>query len=167
MECGIPRITLEGTPADWIQLRTRARRLGKLGFSSWMEALDPVLTEFVKSSHGAPSLVFWRSFFRQHSSGGCDVVYHADGWITRFFPLDRNYADLRFRKDLSRTLDLRFVPKGAGSFLFTLVGRTRTPNPMHRSRLVSGFVGVAQDSTTGDLSPDIGWVVFEDSTKRK
>lgn len=165
VECGIPRITLEGTPEDWIQLRTRARRLGKLGFSKWMESLEPVFTEFVQTSQGAPALAFWRSFFRQYSSGGCDMVYHANGWITRFFPLERNYGDLRFRDDLSETLDLRFVPKGAGSFPFTLVDRTRPTQPKHRYRITSGFVGVAQDSATGDLSPDIGWAVFEDSTK--
>ncbi len=167
VECGIPRITLEGTPDDWIQLRTRARRLGKLGFSKWMEALEPILAEFIKTSQGSPSLSFWRSFFRVESSGGCDIVYEANGWITRFFPLDRNYAKIRFRKNLSETLDLRFVPRGAGSFPFTLVDRTQPTQPKHRYRIVSGFVGVAQDSATGDLSPDIGWVVFEDSTKRK
>lgn len=167
VECGIPRITLEGTPEDWIQLRTRARRLGKLGFSRWTQTLEPVLTEFIKTSQGTPSLSFWRSFFRVDASGGCDIVYEANGWITRFFPLDFLYDEFRFRKSLSESLDLRFVPRGVGSFPFTLVDRTQPTQPTHRYRIASGFVGVAQDSATGDLSPDIGWVVFEDSTKRK
>ncbi len=167
VECGIPRITLEGTPEDWIQLRTRARRLGKLGFSNWMKALEPVLSEFIKTSQGAPSLSFWRSFFRVESSGGCDIVYEANGWITRFFPLDFLYDEFRFRRNLSESLDLRFVPRGAGSFPFSLVDRTQPTQPEHRYLIVSGFVGVAQDSSTGDLSPDIGWAVFEDSSKRK
>ncbi|QQS07241.1 MAG: DUF4419 domain-containing protein [Fibrobacterota bacterium] len=164
VECGIPRITLEGTAADWIQLRTRARRLGKLGFTKWMNALDPILTQFVRASEGAPELSFWKSFFRSETSGGCDIVYEANGWITRFFPLDFQYDEFRFRKNLSSPLDLRFVPMGAGSFPFSLVDRTQPSLPTHHYRIVSGFVGVAQDSATGDLSPDIGWAVFEDST---
>ncbi|MBK8801309.1 MAG: DUF4419 domain-containing protein [Fibrobacteres bacterium] len=167
VECGIPRITLEGTADDWKQLRTRARRLGKLGFTKWMNALDPILTQFVRASEGAPELSFWRSFFRSETSGGCETVYEANGWITRFFPLDFQYDEFRIRKNLSSPLDLRFVPMGAGSFPFTLVDRTQPSLPTHHYRIVSGFVGVAQDSATGDLSPDIGWAVFEDSTRRR
>ena len=46
-ECGIPKITLEGTVDDWKKLRDRALGLAQYDLVWWVEALEPVLDQFV------------------------------------------------------------------------------------------------------------------------
>lgn len=42
--CGIPYITLEGTPEDWQKVREKARGLSKYGLEKWSKELDEILT---------------------------------------------------------------------------------------------------------------------------
>ena len=44
--CGIPEITLEGTPRDWRRIRERIELIGKLGMKWWRDRLRPICDEF-------------------------------------------------------------------------------------------------------------------------
>jgi Domain of unknown function (DUF4419) len=81
--CGIPRISLAGTVADWKSIRNRAALFGEYGLEAWCRALDPVLAEFVAAAEGRVNTDFWRSMFRYHSGSGPSVM---TGWITVLFP---------------------------------------------------------------------------------
>lgn len=50
--CGIPEITLEGTPEDWEKLLHKARGLKEYKLDWWISELEPLLEEFVKASKG-------------------------------------------------------------------------------------------------------------------
>ena len=57
--CGIPEITLEGTVEDWKVLREKALSLGDYGLQWWVEALEPVLDQFVAAASGSIDREFW------------------------------------------------------------------------------------------------------------
>ena len=62
--CGIPEITLEGTPEDWEKVLCKARGLKEYGLEWWISELEPLLEEFVKASKGEIDQEFWRNMFK-------------------------------------------------------------------------------------------------------
>ena len=46
--CGIPEITLEGTPEDWEKVLSKAKSLKGYKLEWWISELEPLLEEFVK-----------------------------------------------------------------------------------------------------------------------
>ncbi len=81
--CGIPAITLEGTPEDWQTVADRAERFGSLDLEWWLEPLRPVLHQFVAAAQGVVDRPFWQSFYKyQDESGGPMIT----GWISALFP---------------------------------------------------------------------------------
>ncbi len=60
--CGIPEITLEGTPEDWNGLIERTERLEGLGLEWWLPALREALTPFLLAAAGDAHAhyMFWR-----------------------------------------------------------------------------------------------------------
>lgn len=85
--CGIPEITLEGTPEDWAELERRAGQLGRYELSWWTDELQPILREFTLASRGQANQDFWRDFFLYETPDiGCGAVGYVTGWITLFFP---------------------------------------------------------------------------------
>ncbi|MER8182232.1 DUF4419 domain-containing protein [Kitasatospora sp. NPDC094015] len=83
--CGIPRIRLEGTAADWQLLADRARGLAAHfpALAPWFTALLPVLDTIASTAagHGVDQ-EFWSSLYKYRAfSGGSQVT----GWINAFF----------------------------------------------------------------------------------
>jgi len=152
--CGIPRITLEGTPEDWRKIRDRVSRLGICGLEDWAKRMPAVLEEFVRSSEGHPSQAFWRSFVRYTSPDPmCGSAPQIDGWITSFFPVGFQGESRSFLE----SLDMGNLPEDQGSYSFTL----ETPGLPNRNFLLeSGFSGIGQ-SSDGALFPELGWSAWE------
>jgi hypothetical protein len=50
--CGIPSVTLLGTPADWRSIRQRAAMFGEFELEPWTRALLPVLERTVRTAEG-------------------------------------------------------------------------------------------------------------------
>ena len=87
ISCGIPEITLTGTPADWAALEKKAAALGEYGLEWWMDALLPVLAEFTKTSKGEINQNFWKSIYDHvHNMVGCGTETYVTGWIKNLFP---------------------------------------------------------------------------------
>jgi len=87
--CGIPKVTLEGTPADWKLLRQKIDRLPRYDvkgkdqvMNKWHGLLAPVLDQFVNSVEGRPSLDFWDTVCSR--TGGGSGPSYLSGWITVF-----------------------------------------------------------------------------------
>ena len=57
--CGIPSITLKGTPGDWQRVLDKTRKLEQYGLGKWIKDLEPILTEFVRAAEGHPNQKFW------------------------------------------------------------------------------------------------------------
>lgn len=76
-------MTLAGTVEDWKAIRTRSAKFAEYGLETWIEALDPVLDQFIGAKQGTPDVEFWKSMFRYHSGSGPAVL---TGWANVFFP---------------------------------------------------------------------------------
>lgn len=152
--CGIPRITLEGTPEDWRTIRDRVTGLGICGLEDWAKRMPAVLDEFVRASEGRPSRSFWRSFVRYTSPDPmCGSAPRIDGWITSFFPVGFRGESRSFLE----SLDMGNLPEDRGTYSFTL----ETGGQPNRTFLLeSGFSGIGQ-SSDGALFPELGWSAWE------
>ncbi|HEY6389560.1 MAG TPA: DUF4419 domain-containing protein [Candidatus Acidoferrum sp.] len=114
--CGIPTITLEGTPSDWQRIRDRIELLATFGLEWWTSRLAPILDEFIATANGAPDLSFWQAIYKPQRAYATEM---ATGWIADLFPYLGN-ASNRTRNpmlDMQRTdwlppelADQRFKP---------------------------------------------------------
>ncbi len=175
--CGIPQVVLEGTAEDWEKLAERTRGLGRFGLSWWLEALTPILDEFVAAARGRVNGRFWQSIYKL--DGGSGGPY-TSGWITAFFPYlkdwqtgratDRNPWLAEGGKELQEVLyppiksDPHRFSHGPTTTAFP-AGLARAPflwNYLGHSypmEFLGGFVGVRQEADTLRLRPEIGWAV--------
>ncbi|NUP14031.1 MAG: DUF4419 domain-containing protein [Polyangiaceae bacterium] len=179
--CGIPLVTVHGTPADWRSIRRRASALSEFGLESWTKALVPVLDQLVRTADGDVEVDFWRSFFRyQSGSGSAELT----GWIDVLFPyLEKFEGGKRrlsenpyiaqweegFRKAAARSdwriSDVQGPSIGSipGSIASAPVRYVQYPAAtVHLLRFVAGLFGVVQDPVSGTLAPEFGWAVVEE-----
>lgn len=173
--CGIPRITLLGTPEDWRSIRRRAQMLSEYGLEHWTAALLPVLDRIVATAEGVDDPPFWRSFFHYQSGS---IGSALTGWIHVLFPYlvdlktkqptvpnhymatwQQNFA--RSSRDWKDTPGppLAQLPGGLASAPVGILD-LRT-NVRHDMRFVAGLFGVVEDSA-GTLAPEFGWAITYD-----
>ncbi len=88
--CGIPSLTLEGTPDDWRRVAEGARRFAALGLEWWVTPLAPVLEQFVAAAEGRVAGEFWRSLYKYNDESGRHDV---QGWVALFFPYLKGDGD--------------------------------------------------------------------------
>jgi hypothetical protein len=81
--CGIPEITLTGTPADWRRIRERVDVIAELGLERWCRSLVPIADQFVRAAAGDADVAFWRRIYNPIDAYGGEVI---TGWITRLYP---------------------------------------------------------------------------------
>ncbi len=171
--CGIPSVTLEGTPDDWKLLREKTRRLGEFGVREWTDRLDPILEQFVAASQGMPDPDFWWdmaikgrpwNFHLLEVAGGCGLPAGEptkfDGWFLEFIPFDANWSrpqkiayDHNLIPLMTSVPIIQYVDDGAGNCL-----------GINALELRAGIVGLSQDNETMALRPEIGWLVRNDSS---
>lgn len=158
--CGIPEITLEGTPQDWEKVLNKARGLKEYKLEWWISQLEPLLEEFVKASKGTVNQEFWRNMFKCHSPKSCGAPEIFDGWIIKFFPYDNegkrnNLKQIVGRKKLPSEIvkvDLKYIEAYNDTVIET---------PLE---LWSGFIGLKQNNENFTLRPQIGWMVKKKNT---
>jgi hypothetical protein len=160
--CGIPEITLLGTPADWRSIRDRAAVLVEYDLGWWATDLMPALDRFVAASEGDTVSGQWDSFFKRESESGGDTV---TGWVNQLYPyleyhggrIEQNaYATPSTLKPVKRRQGPSSgdYPSGLSRvpFVWNYLG---TEYPME---FVAGFVGTAQQED-GAVRAAIGWGV--------
>lgn len=153
--CGIPEITLKGTPEDWQRIYDKTKKLGEYDLKWWTDELDPVLTEFIKTSNGEIDKFFWRNMFKYHSQKKYGAPKIIDGWIVKFFPYDKdgkrnNLKQLEGGNNLPEEIvkvDLKYIKSFCDSVKTT---------PLE---LWAGFIGLEQNSNDFTLTPKIGWMI--------
>ncbi|MBK7399746.1 MAG: DUF4419 domain-containing protein [Myxococcales bacterium] len=62
--CGIPEITLRGTPDDWRDVRARVRALADHDLGWWVADLEPLCDQWVATAEGRPDREFWQSMLQ-------------------------------------------------------------------------------------------------------
>jgi len=91
LECGIPNVTLCGTPADYEDLARRVDRLLEFDnaqghMKKWHSLLRPIFDELIRASRGQHSVDFW-SRVCTHYGGGSGPSY-ISGWVSAFCCFD-------------------------------------------------------------------------------
>jgi hypothetical protein len=176
--CGIPAITLEGTVEDWQDLADRVEAFAQFDLEWWLTPLQPILQEFVATARGDVRRAFWESIYKFGSfSGGAAIT----GWIAAFFPYFKDQqgnatevnpwlaeGGAKLKRLLAGDWDReRFYLGGPspGAFPSGLARAGFVWNYLGQRfdmELLGGFVGVAQDSTSLALRPEIGWAIRQE-----
>ena len=94
-QCGLPEVTMEGTLADWEEIRRRADRIAEYGRGAaglvqlgwWHQVLVPVLDKFIASYKGSVDAMFWQSCTNEISYGSGPG--YISGWVLAFAPFDK------------------------------------------------------------------------------
>jgi len=176
--CGIPRVTLLGTPEDWRSVRRRAQMLSEYGLEHWTAVLLPVLDRIVATAEGADDPKFWQSFFH-YESGSIGAAL--TGWIQVLFPYLVDWKTKR------ATVPNPYMGAWQDHFATPLRGGKEPPGPglgqlpgglasapvgvtdmrtgvRHEMRFVAGMFGVVENAA-GVLSPEFGWAITYDQPR--
>ena len=161
--CGIPSVTLQGTPDDWRAVLSKTQKLGQYGLSEWTQSLEPILNEFIKTAEGKPNQRFWQEMVKKQRVDGLATVRPCsgdrptmlDGWILKFFPTEHgNTLDM---VPHTKSMPAEFVRV---DFKYRIIeplsGAIMSETPME---LMSGFIGALDDEKANMLIPQIGWLV--------
>ena len=182
--CGVPSVTLEGTPADWRKLRAKVEMLAPFELDWWLRELRPICDQFVRAADGDIDREHWQRLYKIRAVYGAEVI---NGWLGKLFPYTKGHTAGTFshRNDLLdpkveaeiRKLEseearegkekyLRFnapgirtedLPRGLSQVPFTLTDQT----DKRAMEFVAGPIAVTQDGETGALRPTLGWAVRE------
>lgn len=168
--CGIPEVTLCGRPDDWKKIQKKAEILNSLGMASWYEWLEPILSEFTRTSEGYPNRVFWQSTVLHTPNDefglrrGClPISKQVDGWCHLLFPYYKG-GELR---DLGRatTLETYKAEMMRTKFEYHRIWPSHTE--IYDMELWAGFTGVKENPETFALEPQIGWFVRESEEEKE
>lgn len=167
--CGIPAVTLEGTPADWRRLREKVERLADFEVDWWLSSLRSICDHFARASDGDVDLSHWRDIYKRQAAYGHD---DANGWLVNLVPYLKNPTTGNFtvRNPLLRSpeahVSTNVLPGGISETPFTLQDATSaSDSPVETAmQFLGGFVGVTQDCATYALRPKLGWAVRRAST---
>ena len=158
--CGIPEITLEGTPEDWEKVLAKARELKGYKLEWWISELEPVLEEFVKASKGKVNKKFWCNMIKSHSKG-CGSPEIIDGWIVKFFPYDK-YG---IRNDLKQIKGGDSLPNEFAKVDVRFLEVSNNLTEETELEVWSGFIGLKQNKENFALRPQMGWMVRKKETQ--
>ena len=162
ISCGIPSITLTGTPDDWQSILDRTRKLSAYGIDWWIKDLEPILTEFVNASKGKPDVNFWKSIVKKYRPGdmrglscGMDIgSTKFDGWFLKFLPFDKSgrtpdevNMDHNMQPEMVRT-DYKYI------IFNDFTGEIEAEMMME---FWAGIVGMEVDPVTYTMTPKLGW----------
>ncbi|MBO6032277.1 MAG: DUF4419 domain-containing protein [Prevotella sp.] len=161
--CGIPSITLEGTPDDWQKVLDKVRSLKKYKLEKWASDLEDILMEFIKASKGKANKKFWKNIVKKRrvdqmkSEKGCLPSINStylDGWFLKFFPNELGETKDSVMWDVDMPQEIVRV-----SFRHVYVEPdTGVPIDTIPMQLWAGFVGIEEDAKTRALTPKIGWL---------
>ncbi len=159
--CGIPNITIEGTPDDWQRVIEKTKNLQSYKIGKWTNELEPILNEFLKASNGKPRQEFWQNIVKKKkinelNRGGCSLTKPTmiDGWILKFFPdKDGNTLD---SISASQSMPEEYVRTG---FKYIALAPNGSVLKETNMEIFAGFIGAKVDTLTKSLAPKIGWQV--------
>ena len=153
--CGIPEVTLLGTPEDWQKVLDKTKKLKKYDLDWWISELEPILQEFVNASNGNINKEVWKNMFKYHEQIYAPGI--VDGWIVKFFPYDKDGNKNGLQKlesgdnlpDEIIKVDLKMIEIFDNN-------NTTIETPLE---LWAGCIGLEQNKNNFALTPKIGWMI--------
>ncbi|WP_191303468.1 DUF4419 domain-containing protein [Lentzea cavernae] len=161
--CGIPSITLTGSPDDWRRIRARVDDLPGFGLEHWCRSLRPITDEFVRAFEGDADAEFWKRIYNPVDAYGGEIV---TGWITRFYPylefspegtVPNPMLDLPVGEPRDST-EHGLVTNTVPATLCRAVINVNDHRDISAVAVDAGLVGVTQHED-GALEPVAGWAV--------
>jgi len=157
--CGIPAITLEGTPDDWQHLADKVRALKIFDLDWWLPHLLAICNQFVRASRGDVDLEHWQRICKLRSEYGGDII---NGWIAEMFPYLREFSGgpCTVRNRIFETgegFTTSAAPPGLSQVPF--IWRNAMTGAERKMEAIGGLIGVEQDPDSRGLRPKIGWAV--------
>jgi len=89
LDCGLPKVTLQGNIGDWQEIRKRVELLSTWNIESlskWSVVLQSVLDKFVDAFNGKVDVNFWNGI--AYRTGGGSGPRYLQGWILAFIPFN-------------------------------------------------------------------------------
>lgn len=168
--CGIPSITLTGTPDDWRKVMEKTRSLDAFNLNWWTSQLLPILEEFVRAAEGHIDYWFWKDIVKKNrprriKGPSCmkrhTQMTHFDGWFLKFFPFD-NHGRTPNKVTITQTMlpETVCVP-----FKYEILNTEGNKMSSFDLELIAGIVGVQEDSITKTMTPKVGWFVRTSKTQ--
>ncbi len=165
--CGIPEIRLEGQIEDWEKIVDKVSAFREIGLDWWVDALEPLIRQFVSASKGQADEEFWGNMYKHLPPDGSGDA-HTTGWIRDFFPYlspkeSEKDAGYRINEYVGKHSDEGPVIKefpalpAAAPFVWRYFDQTLS------MELISGLVGVSYDRKTLEVKPEFGWLVRRES----
>ena len=172
--CGIPEITLEGTPQDWRSIRSRLDVIEELGLTFWTRHLKPIVDRLVEAAEGRPDRAFFQRIYKPKEAYGPDQV---TGWIGWLYPYIGGYAELdnpllayEIDAPLPASTDYRgdwAGPSIRPSDVPSLLGTCDVTVKDHGALHLEAGVGAVEVRADGSLCPAAVWMIFDGPSKRR
>lgn len=161
--CGIPEITLEGSPEDWALLEEKTQKLSKYELTWWTDELTPILHQMTETSKGNPDLEFWNNMYKEREEDVvCASITYMNGWMLKLFP----YINAERNPYIGGGKpDFDVKPEGLGDGKSKVEFLLDDNGNKMKMEFMAGFVGVQQDPKTLALRPEITWAVVNTGEK--
>jgi hypothetical protein len=176
--CGFSSIKLDGTYQDWQQLYNLADQLltnycHSTFATKWKNELLPVLRKlsteyFAQLNNQEIDIAFWDSLCKIGGKRGSGAMTWFNGWMNVFFPYLRNnewntYC-VQYDPNHLPTDNLRSGPNildfPSGLSTAPVIWQYyATTIPLS---FQSGFIGATQNSTSFEITPNVGWVIVKE-----
>ena len=167
--CGIPSITIEGTPDDWKKVIEKTEILRNYDLGWWVDNLTPILNEFVAAAEGKANRAFWQNIVMKLRPDemrelGCMAGWsdeeptYVDGWFLKLMPFNKKG---RTPRKVSCETNQMLPNVASAPFTYKMLdnlGNTISSTPMN---MVAGLIGV--DVNANVMRPRIGWMVCENN----
>lgn len=165
--CGIPKITLLGTVEDWKLIKAKTLVLAEFDCKWWIDALVPIIDNFINAFSGKADPKIWESFFKVGGGSGGPYI---SGWINTLFPYLEDYQTKKCTNKNSfvtewqkSTMKYSHGPTSASfskglscvPFVWDYYGKEIS------MQFIGGFMGTSQDKETLAVRSAIGWAVAE------
>ncbi|UJR35163.1 hypothetical protein I4U23_027931 [Adineta vaga] len=160
--CGIPKVTLRGSPADFQQVIDRINQLRMIftDFHWWLDALLPHLKELKSSAEGKPNVKWWQKIC--HSVGGGSDISMLAGWLADFVPYTSDgkghYRKARrdhhhYTQGMINGIEFGDFNESVTQTDFILDDNGHET----KMKIIAGCLGIGQNPNTGALRPCLGW----------
>lgn len=166
--CGIPTITIEGTPNDWLKIKDNLQKFKGYNIDHWIIALEPIIQEFVNASNDQINHEFWTNIYKRHGGSGGPYI---TGWIIKFFPYLNTKGDSpRMNPYIDKEPTGSFAGLRTTSF-YNGLSKAEFVWDYHGTEyemeFLAGFIGIRQNKESMTLRPEIGWVVKNQTEENK
>ncbi len=150
--CGIPRVTLEGTISDWVELSKRIDQLQNFAaLDFWLPALKRIVDQFVATASGDISKAFWIDMYKVDDMSGGPYI---NGWLSHLIP----YIDGGTRINPCLNGGKITEPQLPTS-ISTVPFQWNLRGVKYNYEFLAGLITVQQNSQTLALRPTVGWAV--------